>query len=382
MPQDAASSAPYYLNVAVEYHPTDRVEPTLCQRQVTRSGDIVPAPASDYFAATIRLAFSAAQPVWIPELKEYPSDGDTLAYSLTIAGTVGGVPLMSRKYLTLGIPPGRRVAHASKPRSEYCFVRTLDDVADIINRALEEAWKELAGASSLVLGREPFVSRVGGGTNIFRYTFPEARYFMSPHGADSLDLYFSQNAIQLLGGFSYEQVTPPGAPVSPNGMDLRMKVRSQGYNLVPPPVGGPAIAVPDDVPEGTSIQVDQAGPMVLSAIKAFRLVSDLPCQQEVGGGSDETIAFEPILTDFVPQQESGTDVTFQIYNTGWGNARFVRLVSRSAIASVFVKLESLSWDNVVRTVLLRGPGEFFNAKIGFVPRECVEGYRAARTVLE
>jgi len=67
-------------------------------------------------------------------------------------------------------------------------------------------------------------------------------------------------------------------------------------------------------------------------------------------------------------------VSFQAYNVGWGNARYVKLVTQGSISSIFVKLESVDWLGVVRTVELRGPGETFSVKIGFIPKACVMNY--------
>ena len=87
-------------------------EGVLAQTDTQRGGVIVPN-GLDYYVGIQRLVLNTRLPLLLGEMVILSTDGVELAYSLTIAGTVSGNPVLTRQPLRLQIPLADRMMWAS-----------------------------------------------------------------------------------------------------------------------------------------------------------------------------------------------------------------------------------------------------------------------------
>jgi hypothetical protein len=145
---------------------------------------------------------------------------------------------------------------------------------------------------------------------------------------------------------------------------------NQGTNVLP--LASPPNRFQDDLTK-VSVSTEQAAPTVLPTVDTLRVLADLPAVGEFipTEQENETAA---ILTDFKLNTTDALGPVNVFYNTGLGDARWIKMAGTAPISSINLRVTTVDVYGNEQRLKLLGPGDTFDLKLAFAENRLVENY--------
>jgi len=359
---------PVYLNIAIRGDDTRAIP---ASKDVTRSGVIVHS-GDEYYVSVARLSFKLNVPIIIVPVKfpEFTFDGVSTQWNLTVRHTDAlGVRTEATTYLQLLLDNPTFGATEQPEDLDVVGVWTLVDWQRMLNHAVEQAYNDVNATLGMLLpSTPPFFSLNSDGTMAVTFdTFALWEETQRAPGAEYLEL-FSNMPVSVLNGWS--------AKLDQERNEYRFNVVSNGYNYSPANMAGTESLKPLD-PTKSTIKIAQDFPtQQFPSIERVSLLSSLSIVPEYTPSLDGKSSSK-ILTDFAPDMSlatKGATLTSYVYNSTYGDARWIKLLGAAPVTSLNVSLTTIDWMGKERPFMLYGSSESVGVKLAFAPRRMVEGY--------